>query len=407
MNEKLLKELRDQKFNNWGEKEPIVCDNNKEYRRATSLVYSPELTSSQKSVIYLHALTGCEGLEFVAFSNAKINSPTSLPNEVYLSPCFLPSLNGASLQDVRMQASLRMTQTSRFVYDGWLPIDDINNERISERLRDLRHALSVFAIVSGSKFDWEPKYKVLNNNDSTHLYTKEEIGTIEDLANAFTSLSQNDKVALFRSIGWIAQSIRLDDEKAKFLFCVLAIESLCNYIEQESDDDSCFAPLRVIKLTKSDRRTQRSDCIKATLDSILEEDPTKAVQEAYFECVGGIKKRLKEHLERVMGKDNENVKLFFEGTNANPSLYNLRHTIAHGTLDTISEDDILRIKKNLFTIERFSLQYVWTVLHKSINIYNRSNKMRESMSMDMKNVVISNRRMYQGPVDMGILYSLM
>ena len=144
MDEKLLEELRNQKYNNWGEREPIVCANREKIMRATSLVISPDLTSSQKSVIDLHALTGCKGLEFVAFSNVKIDFPISLPNEVYLFPCFLPSLNGASLKDVRMQASLRMTQTNRFVYDGWLPIDDIDNERISERVRDLRHGLSVW-----------------------------------------------------------------------------------------------------------------------------------------------------------------------------------------------------------------------------------------------------------------------
>jgi len=406
LNEQLLEELRNQKYNNWGEREPIVCANREKIMRATSLVISSELTSSQKSVIDLHALTGCKGLEFVAFSNVKIDFPISLPNEVYLYPCFLPSLNGASLKDVRMQASLRMTQTNRFVYDGWLPIDDIDNERISERVRDLRHALSVFAIVSSSKFDWEPKYKDITNNDLTHHYTKVEIGTIEDLANAFTSLSQNDKVALFRSIGWIAQSIRLDDEKAKFLFCVLAIESLCTYIEQESDKDSCFAPLRRINLTKSERRTKRSDCIKATLDSILEDNPTKAVTEAYFDCVVGIKKRLKEHLLHVMGTDDEYVKLFFEGTDTSPSLYDLRHTIAHGTLDTISEDDLLIIRKNVLTIEKFALQYVWTVLHKSINVYKRSGGMKVSRSLRMDDAVISNRHMYNGPVDMGIRYMI-
>ena len=332
-----------------------------------SIVTSKELSPPVKSAIYLNTLTNCQGLEFVAFSNAKIDSPVCLPNDVVLYPCFFASLEETNMQDPRVQASLLMTQASRFVYDGWLPLKSMAKDDIAKRLEELRQALSVFVLVSGSKFDWEPKYKVLYQSDYTHLYSDEEICSLEDLSCGFGNLTQADRNALYRSLGWISQSIRLDDEKARFLFCVLAIESLCIYIEQETEEDSVFKKLRGEKLSKAKQRILRNECIKSKLADLLDKDLTRTVSESYFDCVIGIKKRLKEHLERLLGKDDEGVKQFLEKTEDKPSLYDMRHTIAHGTINTIGENDILRITQSIYAIERLAKRYVWTVIQKSLD----------------------------------------
>lgn len=405
MDKDILSRLEKDKYSNWGEREPLVFADNQKHLKAISKVSSKDLSPPLKSAIFLNELTNCQGLEFIAFSNTKINKPVCLPNEVVLFPCFFSSLEGKNMKDPREKATLRMMQTGRFVYDGWLPLKSMIRDNIVKRLEELRQALSLFAIVSGSKFTWEPKYKILEQNNATHYYSDEQIDTLVSLSGAFTNLTQADRNVLYRSIGWISQSIRLDDEKARFLFCVLAIESLCTYIEQDADEDSLFEELRGEKLSKAERKTLRNECIKSKLADTIEDNPTKAVSDAYFECITGIKKRLKDHLERLFGKDDVDVKKFFEGAEEIPSLYDMRHTIAHGTANAIGEGDILRITQSIYTIESMAKRYVWTVINRSLNVFNKSSRMKASIGIDIKDMIIPRREMYCGPVDIGILYA--
>lgn len=139
---------------------------------------------------------------------------------------------------------------------------------------------------------------------------------------------------------------------------------------------------------------------------MLELNPTKAIQEAYFTWVTPIKRMLSDHLKRVMGEDDDGFKLFFTGNQESkiPALYSIRHLIAHGGMSNINESDLLQVSNNVRDIEKFALRYVWRILNKCLGVYNRRSKMAVSMGMDLTNGILGNREMYKGPVEIAILY---
>ena len=129
----------------------------------------------------------------------------------------------------------------------------------------------------------------------------------------------------------------------------MAIESLCNYIEQEAGEDSPLKQFAGPAKTKSERREEREKGINETIAEMLENNPTKAIQEAYFTWVVPIKRMLRDHLKRVMGEDDEGFKLFFSGNQESetPAPYDVRHLIAHGGMSNIKESDLLQVAKNV------------------------------------------------------------
>ena len=403
MNADILANERKNRYNDWGERQPIVNTDSEMFFAVSRVKARDDLTEAEKSAIYLHGITGCNGLEFVGFSNAKIERPISLLNGIILYPCFLQSTGGQNVNDPIVRTSMRMSQTGRYIYDGWLPIKDMCEESIRASIRVLRETLCAFSLVSGSKFDWEPKYKTSNSNEDTHYYAEKEIKTIEEFLNTIESIAQDDREALIRSIGWLSECIRVQNPESKFLFAVLSIEALCAYIEG-SGSDSILNSLAQEKKTKATKKSERNDCIRKILNDHLEDSPTRAISSAYFGCVVGIKKKLIQHLTNVFDANDEDLVTFFEKQENEFSLYELRHTIAHGSHDIISEIDLARITKNAFKVERFATRYIWRVLNIAFDFFNESSSINAKISMDFGNSVISDRSMYKGPVDMGLIY---
>ena len=405
MEESQLKTAGSARYNNWGEREPIVCSDSNKNFAAMTIASRSDLSDPEKSAKFSYDITGCKGFEFVAFSNAKLERPTQLANNIILFPCFHKSITGLSLNDPMVRASMIMSNSARYVYDGWLPIDEMSEPTIRSKIRILREVISAFSIVSGSNFEWEAKYPVAKSSGESHHLNGADIDTLEKFANQIDCLSDNDRTALFRSIGWLSRSINQTDLEAKFLFAVLSIESFATYIEEKSEDNSAFVALRGNKKSKNERRKDREECIKNTMSILLEIDTSRAVSEAYFNCVVGIKKRLDEHLGRVMGKDDKGYKMFFLGSDDDISLYMIRHTIAHGIHDVLSDSALIKIEANQHKVIQFAKRYIWQVLHKAFGFYNSNATMRASMAMNLNNAIISSRKMYNGPVNMGVIYA--
>jgi hypothetical protein len=402
-------EIPSGKYNRWCERRPLVCSDKKRIGRANSYLIKKELTSSEKAALYLHDLVSCEGLEFVAFGNARLNEPVVLPGNIKLVPCFLPDVERKSLEDPIVQLTMQMVQRSRFIYDGWLPISNWQAEVVRKAIRKIDQALSIFALQGRVSFSWEPKYIPIDKSQpSSYHFEHRHIQEIEHLSHFAESLTDADSRALFRSVAWLSQSLKLTEPAARFLFSILAIESLVGYIEGESTDDSVFASLRSMSshLTKPERKAQREECIKSTLDCFLNADPTKAISSAYFDCITGITQRLKAHLERVFVDDSASVDLLFNTKVEGKTLYDLRHDIAHGTADALSEAQREIIRARVWDAERVARRYIAKVLESVTNKSLFVQQMTASLYLPVQNSVISNERMYRGPTHMAQIYAL-
>jgi hypothetical protein len=167
---------------------------------------------------------------------------------------------------------------------------------------------------------------IYDHVSSNYNFEERHLRDLEAIAGLLSALPEDDRMAVYRSIGWLSQASRLDQPAARFLFCILAIEALVTYIEEEAPDDSPLARLKAEHLTKAGKRARCERCIDETLGEWLQCNKTRAITESYFNCVVGIKQRLKAHLERLFTSETEPVTLLFEQKVEGKSLYDLRHT---------------------------------------------------------------------------------
>ncbi|MCK4782217.1 MAG: hypothetical protein KAV87_00600 [Desulfobacteraceae bacterium] len=390
-----------QRYNRWCQRRPLVCANQDQYRQATSFFTQRGLSPSEQAAFYLHELTGCAGFEFVAFSNVRLEGPVRLPNSVVLVPCFLDTLEGRVATDPLVQLTIRMQHKSRLIYDGWVPIAIWDEQNVRRAIQSIDEALSVFCLSSGIFFDWNPKYPAPNDQRSTYEFEEEHLKELEILSQTLDTLEEDDRTAIYRSLAWLSQGIRLDEPAARFLFSILAIESLATYIEETAPDSSPLTNLR----TKSITEAECEKCIKDALKKWLDDDPRKAIERAYFDCVTSITARLKRHLQKVLASDAESYNLIFREKVEGKTLYDIRHYVAHGSLNALSEVQREQIRQRVWDAERVARRYIWAVLEQALNIAPITTKMNASLSIRVNNMVVSSEKMYKGPTHMAEIYS--
>jgi hypothetical protein len=396
-----LSSISAQKYNPWCQRRPLVCSDQERVRRATAFFARGDLAPSERAAFYLHELTGCEGLEFVAFSSVKLQNPVMLANDVVLVPCFLNNMEGQNVQDRLVQMTMKMEQNCRFIYDGWMPIAVWGEENVRQAVRSVDEAISIFCLRSRAFFEWEPKYPAPGDSSSNYKFEDQHLRELEEIAQILDSLGQRDRVAIYRSLAWLSQGLRLNGPAARFLFSILAIESLATYIEEKASNESPLAVLRTTQITEA----EREKCIRDTLSEWLQDDPRKAIERAYFDCVISITRRLKAHLERIFTSDPESYALLFEHEVEGKTLYDLRHYVAHGTADALSEMQRERIRQRVWDAGRVARRYVLAVFETALGAKPFSKGMQASFILGIQDAVVSNEDMYQGPTHMAVVYS--
>ena len=197
------------KYNRWCERRPLICGDEEKLRRSDVYVRQDNLTYSEKTAFYLHELVNCEGLEFVAFSNIRLNEPIELPGHITIVPCFLPNLRN-NIRHPLAQLTIQMATRSRFIYDGWLPIGEWEVRDVREAIIKIDSALSLFALRCSAWFSWEPKYSGISRQDSYYEFNPSHVREIGKSSQFIDSLSSVDASALLRSIAWLVYRRRIN-----------------------------------------------------------------------------------------------------------------------------------------------------------------------------------------------------
>jgi hypothetical protein len=391
------------KYNKWCERRLLVCSDEGKSERANKYVEDDTLTLSEKAAFYTHELVDCQGLEFVVFSNARMDLPVELPGNITLVPCFVAKSQGAD--STIAQLTLEMARKACFVYDGWLPITDWQLDDVRKAVRKINSALSVFALRASAWFSWEPKYSPIMRGGSYYNFRSKDIAQVNELSKSISRMNEPDAQAFLSSIGWFSQCVRSNEPAARFLFGILAIESLAMYIEEESAETSVFSKLRSEQLTGQQRKEWRQTCIRDKMAELLDEDPEKAARDAYFDCIVGIKRRLESHLTNVFCDESEPVELLFKLKVEGRTLYELRHWIAHGRMDALSETQREAIIARAWDVERVAREYTLKVLGIVMAREIDDFEISESIAFRLQDGVATREGMYRGPVHMAEVYS--
>ncbi len=391
------------KYNRWCERRPLVCADETKKSHADQYVMDSNLSLSEKAAYYVHELVSCQGLEFVAFSNTYIKQRVILPGNITLVPCFLTELGNTN--SLLAKLTLDMAHRACFVYDGWLPIDDWQRANVRKAIRMIDSALSIFAVRASAWFSWEPKYSPIMQAGIYYEFAQEDVKQVNQLTRFINEMKEADRQALLSSIGWLSQSVRLTEPAARFLFGILTIESLATFIERESAQDSTFSNLRSERLTGQQRKEWRQACIKDVMAALLDTNPEEAVSTAYFDCIMGIRKLLQSHLVSLFQGDTEPIDLLFNVKVDGKTLYDLRHEIAHGSMDSLSEAQREQVLMRAWDVERIASTYILKVLENITGYKLAGHEIIEGICPRLREGVFSSESMYRGPIHMAEVYS--
>ena len=353
------------RYNEWGYRKPLLSKGRERNWKAIGYAMDRKRSPTERAAMFFREITDSEGLEFVLFINSKMLGPKYLPEGIIIYPCFLDDLNGTSLADPLAHASGKMGAKGSFVYDGWLPINDWNSDGIKKAIARLERVLALLNLECGAYIRWEPKYKGSMKLNSYFYYDEYHFYDLNKIYTEIDKLWLGDQDALYRSIGWLMQSVQNNNPIAKILFAVLSVESLASYICSDVSDESQLKRLSIYKETKAERRLERENCINEIIGQ-ANVRLTKKVQDAYFDCVVGIKKRIRSQVEAILGVDSDAVNVLFEGDENDDPLYSVRNLIAHGGFDALNEEEREIIYKKCYSAEtvarRLLIKTIQTVL---------------------------------------------
>ena len=344
------------RYNEWGYRKPLLSKGLERDRKANSYAMDRRHPPTERAAMFFREITGAEGLEFVLFVNSKMPNPKYLPGGIIIYPCFLGDLNGTNLADPLAHASGKMGEKGRYVYDGWLPINDWSSDGIKDATVRLERVLALLNLECGAYISWEPKYIGTLNLKPYFYYDGYHICDLNKIYTKIDKLRVKDRDVLYRSIGWLMESVQNNNPISKILFAVLCIESLATHINSSKlSSESQLKSLSVCKGTRGERRREKENCI----NTILEEKNVgliKKIDNAYFGCVQGIQKRVRAQIEAILGADSDAIKILFEKDENGASLYDVRNLIAHGGFDALDEIQRENVYKKCYSAETVARQ---------------------------------------------------
>ena len=394
-------QIPDGRYSKWCEKRPLACADKEILNKAQLNFNKNDLTSIEQNIMFVHDLVGINGIEFVLFSSAKFLQRVDLPENITIVPCFLPKLAGTSMNNPIARATNSMMMQSRYIYDGWIPIENWNVENVRNAINDINKTFSLFSLQERISNSWEPKYLVNKKNSSPSQKIEEEhIDEVKNIYSTINSWSEKDAWAFFRSMGWLSQSLTLPLSPSRFLLCVVAIESLANYIEYSTKKDSIYSSVKT--MTHLDDN-DRDECIEKIYNQYYKENKTKAVLISYSDCLRpSIKKMLVKHLNNIFLTNKDPINLLFSDKIEGKTLYDLRHLIAHGSFDSLSDYQKHMIQDRIWDIEDITRKYLVGVFNKITDHEPFTKQMIKTIIFPF--TVGSKEEQWRGPKHMALLY---
>ena len=391
------------KYNDWRHKKPLILgdDIEKGSNISAKIKFLP-ISEFSKAALQQHEILKINGIEFVLFSNLKIDKAIRLDNGLEIHPCFYDQLAGKTIDDPVYRSSFLMTKRGKFLYDGWLPIENWGIDNISKELRKIDEFIALFSMTGHIYFSWFPKYFYEENNkEIIHADSLTKENTIVDSTinfyNAMDKLTNpKDREVVFKSINWINKAKETTDIVIKFLFYTLSIEQLAKYVEG-SKSTSDFYKIRTHK-NRAERKGWKTDCLRRILDTIdYDNKPWATVDKAYFDCNSGLKEMIKRQIGKAFKSESD---LFDVNTD---EIYSIRSKIAHGDIDTLNKDEIEFVNSKIYDISKLAVNYVLSILYKC-DIEFDGGKLHASMGNLLENAFISSVSMYKGPTHMAEKY---
>jgi hypothetical protein len=328
VNGKRLHELNlEGHYNSLGEWKPIVYPGNYEAIINEARDSSPD-RDVQGSLFYV-LTTGFKGIEFVVKTNIELpHQSGSIGSNLHLWKC--PKINDGDMAQ------------NFCLYDCWFELDSIEPMKIKEAIANFGIAMNRLAFAYNGKIEWRVKYRMSHVTDRILMPSDVELDILNALLQDFPDTK--DAIILDSALDWFNRAKTSNNTFASFLSYYVAIENVALSIAGGKSDFG----LNYAKDNRSKRKVKREQCIEAKFMELYSTNPSKFVEEAYFDCVVSLKNKTKKIIELVFGIDHPFAeKLFSKSTNDEMSLSEIRNGIAHGSISLVDRSHELLVARRL------------------------------------------------------------
>ena len=112
--------------------------------------------------------------------------------------------------------------------------------------------------------------------------------------------------------------------------------------------------------SRQDRLQQRLGCITEKHDELYATDPVRFVEDAYFQCVVGLRERTRRVLNLVFGEGHEHITQLFSKVDGR-SLSDIRSEIAHGALSLLDRSHEKLVRSRLGDMAKIAMAFLTRV----------------------------------------------
>lgn len=331
------------RYNKPGEWKPIIYpgDSSALERDARALSEDPEV----QGVLFYMMCTGHRVIEFVARTTIElpVEGFTTFSNKLHLWKC-------ANIEDIS-QSNVNVR-----IYDGWLDMESADPEYIRSGIATIAVALNRMAFAYGAAINWRIKYTTIIGSGSYATPSKEDLSLLDAMLRNFPKTE--DAMILEAAIDWYNRGRTSRNIFNRFLCYYIALESISVAV---ADGEADFG-LEYSRGGKAERRQKRTDCVQEKYEALYSKNPIKFVQEAYFECIVGLKEKTRRVAEMVFGPGHEYLEILFKKSDDGYSLSDIRSRLAHGGVTLLNRDDESLVRNRLHEIEEISKDFLTRII---------------------------------------------
>lgn len=325
------------RYNELGEWKPISYPGNYEPIKARAEAGSPD-PDVQGALFYIM----CTAHWVVEFA---LLAPLELPSQqitfgerFHLYRC--PRLQG-----------IPEGRQSLYVYDGWWDLESIDPDAIRFAISEIGLHVSMMTLAYQVSASWQLKYRMRHISRGCASPSEDGLHILDSMLGGLKRTG--DAFVLHAAIDWYNRGTSAGNVFTEFLCCYVAIESVALALD-EGDADFSVGYMRV---PKAQRKQERDECIARKHDELYATDRTRFVQDAYFECVVGLDKKVLRVVELVFGQGHEYVRAVRDKRDGY-SLSSMRSAIAHGRLSMRRREDGELVWRRVGEMSRIAREFL-------------------------------------------------
>jgi hypothetical protein len=365
------------RYNAPGEWKPLVYPGESQglQKDVRSLSDDPDV---QGSLFYMMC-TGHRVIEFVVRTNIDIPlNDFSFGEHLHLFKC--PPLEPHSSQSGNER-----------LYDGTYELDSIDGNSITFAIAMIGIGVNRMAFAYGGIATWRLKYPPTIQGLGVATPTKEDLQVLDSLLRNFPE--RNDAIILDNAIDWYNRGQSERSVFTSFLCFYIALESIAIAVtEGDADLGLAFS-----SKTKEEKAQVRSRCIAEKYSELYTTDPERFVTEAYFDCVIGLNRRIRQIAELVFGTRHDYLDALFKKRDGH-SLSEIRSMLAHGRLALLDRDDEQLVRARLPEIAKISREFLTRVIFllkpsDALPTWSQHHSISMTMSDPRMTMIVSDIRM--------------